>query len=129
MTEPAPAAVAPAMAAVVPTPTRNRLGITALVLVLITVALPIIAFFSAFVGALIEGAEGDNVAWAAIGAFLIVAAGASFIAPIAILGIILGIISLFRPGQRKVQGVLAIVFGIVPALCILGLPVAIDTFF
>jgi hypothetical protein len=128
MTEPAPAA-APGMAAVVPTPTRNRLGITALVLVLITVALPIIAFFVAFIGALIEGAEGDNIGWAAIGAFLIVAAGSSLIAPLAILGIVLGIISLFRPGQRKVPGVLAIVFGIVPALFILGLPVAIDTFF
>ncbi len=128
MTEPAPAAV-PGMAAVVPTPARNRLGITALVLVLITVALPIIAFFVAFIGALIEGAEGDNTGWAAIGAFLIVAAGSSLIAPLAILGIVLGIISLFRPGQRKVPGVLAIVFGIVPALFILGLPVAIDTFF
>ncbi len=128
MTEPAPAA-APGMAAVVPTPARNRLGNTALVLVLITVALPIIAFFVAFIGALIEGAEGDNIGWAAIGAFLIVAAGSSLIAPLAILGIVLGIISMFRPGQRKVPGVLAIVFGIVPALFILGLPVAIDTFF
>ena len=41
----------------------------------------------------------------------------------------LGIISLFRQGQRKLQSVLAIVLGILPALFILGLPVAIDTFF
>jgi hypothetical protein len=126
MTEPAPA---PAAASVVPTPTRNRLGVSALVLVLITVALPVIGFIVFFIGALIEGAEGDNVGWAAIGAFVVTAAASSLIAPVAILGIALGIVSLFRPGQRKLQGVLAIVFGIVPALFILGLPVAIDTFF
>jgi hypothetical protein len=126
MTEPVPA---PAMAAVAPTPTRNRIGTAALILVLITVALPILGFFVAFIGALVEGAEGDDIGWAAIGAFLIVGAASSLIAPLAILGIVLGIVSLFRPGQRKVPGVLAIVFGIVPSLFILGLPVAIDTFF
>ena len=41
----------------------------------------------------------------------------------------LGIVSLFRAGQRKLQGILAIVLGIVPALLILVLPAAIDTFF
>ncbi len=128
MTEPAPAA-SPAMAPVVPTPTRNRLGTAALILVLITVALPIVGFVVAFVGALIEGAEGDNVGWAAIGAFLIVGAASSLIAPLAMLGVVLGIIGLFRPGQRKVAGILAIVFGIVPSLFILGLRVAIDSFF
>jgi hypothetical protein len=126
MTEPVPA---PAAAPVVPTPTRNRLGIAALILVLITIALPVVALIVGFIAALVEGAEGDDVGWSAIGAFIIAGAVSSLIAPVAILGIVLGIISLFRPGQRKVQGVLAIVLGIVPALFILGLPVAIDTFF
>lgn len=126
MTEPVPT---PAMAPVVPTPTRNRLGIAALVMVLITIALPIVGVIVAFIGALIEGAEGDNIAWAAIGAFLITAAASSLIAPLAMLGVVLGIVSLFLRGRRKLQGILAIVFGIVPSLFILGLPVAIDTFF
>lgn len=116
-------------APIIPTPTRNKLGIAALIIVLVTYALPIIVLIVAFVAALIEGAEGDNVGWSAIGAFIIAAGAASLLAPIAILGIVLGIISLFRTGQRKVQGVLAIVLGIVPALFILGLPTAIDTFF
>jgi len=119
----------PAMAPVVPTPSRNRLGIAALVMVLITIALPIVGFIVAFIGALIEGAEGDNIAWAAIGAFLITAAASSLIAPLAMLGIVPGIVSLFLRDKRKLQGILAIVFGIVPSLFILGLPVAIDTFF
>jgi len=132
MTEPVPApgpGPAPAMAPVIPTPTRNRLGIAALVLVLITIALPIIAFIVFVVASAIEGAEGDDLGYQVIGAFFITAAASSLIAPLAILGIVLGIVSQFRPGQRRLQGVLAIVFGIVPALFILGLPVAIDTFF
>ena len=126
MTEPVlPPPVAPGP----PTLARNKLGITALVLVLITVALPIIAFVLFLIGAVIEGAEGDNFAYSVIGALLITGAASSLIAPIAILGLILGVISLFRTGQRKVQGILAIVFGVVPSVFILGLPVAIDTFF
>jgi hypothetical protein len=116
-------------APVIPTPTRNKLGIAALVVVLVTIALPLVVLIVAFIAALIEGAEGDNVGWSAIGAFIIAAGASSLLAPIAILGIVLGIISLFRAGQRKLQGVLTIVLGIVPALFILGLPVAIDTFF
>ena len=125
MTEPTPA---PATAPVVPTPTRNRLGVVALVLVLITVALPVIGFIVFVVAASIEGAEGDAFGYAVLGAFFFIPVASSFIAPIAILGIVLGIISLFRKGQRKLQGVLAIIFGIVPALMITLLPVAIDNF-
>jgi hypothetical protein len=116
-------------APVIPTPTRNRLGIAALILVLVTYALPIIGFIVFVIASIIEGAEGDDIGYAVLGAFFITAAASSLIAPVAILGIVLGIISLFRAGQRKLQGVLAIALGIVPALFILGLPVAIDTFF
>jgi hypothetical protein len=126
MTEPVlPPPVAPGP----PSLSRNKLGITALVLVLIAVVLPIIAFVLFLIGAVIEGAEGDDFGYSVIGAFLITGAASSLIAPIAILGLILGVISLFRPGQRKVQGILAIIFGVVPSVFILGLPVAIDTFF
>ena len=110
-------------------PTRNKLGIVALVLVLITIALPIIGSIVFVIAAAIEGAEGDNLGYAILGAFFFIPVAASLIAPIAIVGIVLGIISLFRTGQRKVQGILAIILGIVPALLIFLLPTAIDTFF
>ncbi len=136
MTEPAPA---PATAPVVPTPTRavparavparNKLGIAALVLVLITVVLPIIGFIVFVIAASIEGAEGDSFGYAIVGAIFFVPVASSLIAPVAILGIVLGIVSLFLKGRRKVQGVLAIILGIVPSLTAFLLPTAIDTFF
>lgn len=120
-------------APVIPTPTpavptRNKLGIAALVLVLITVALPIIGFVVFLIAASLEGAEGDSFGYAVIGAIFFIPVASALIAPIAILGIVLGIVSLFRAGRRKVQGVLAIIFGIVPAAMIMLLPVAIDNF-
>jgi hypothetical protein len=129
MTEPASAPSTPAVAPVVPTLERNKLGIAALVLVLITLALPIVGFIAFVIGAVAEGAEGDNLGYDIIGAFFLTAAATSVIAPIAIVGVVLGIVSLFRAGKRKLQGILAIVLGVVPSLLILGLPVAIDTFF
>jgi hypothetical protein len=111
-----------------PVPARNGIGITALVLVLITIALPIIGFIVFVIAASVEGAEGDDLGYAILGGFFFIPVASSFIAPIAILGIVLGIISLFRRGRRKVQGILAIIFGIVPALMITLLPVAIDNF-
>jgi hypothetical protein len=116
-------------APVVPAPTRNKLGIAALILVLVTYALPIIGFIVFVIASIIEGAEGDDIGYAVLGAFFVTAGLSAVIAPIAILGIVLGVISLFRHGQRKVQGILAIVLGIVPAAFVIGLPATIDSFF
>jgi ABC-type proline/glycine betaine transport system permease subunit len=51
------------------------------------------------------------------------------VAPIAIAGVALGIASLFRQGQRKVQGVLAIVLGAIPSAAVFGIPATLDSFF
>jgi hypothetical protein len=118
----------PAAPAVAPTPARNRLGIAALVLVLITIALPILGSIVFVIAASIEGAEGDNLGYAILAAFFFIPVASAFIAPIAILGVLLGIISLFRRGQRKVQGILAIILGIYPSVLIFLLPTAIDNF-
>ena len=109
--------------------TRNRLGIAALIIVLIAIALPIIGFIVFTIGASIEGAEGDDLGYAILGGFFLAFAGTAFVAPIAIVGVVLGVVSLFRQGQRKLQGILAIVFGALPAVAIFGLPAAIDSVF
>lgn len=116
-------------APVIPAPQRNRLGIAALVIVIIAIVLPIIAFVVFSVAASIEGAEGDDLGYAILGGFFISAAVVAFVSPIAIAGVVLAVVALFRRGRRKVQAVLALVFGIVPALTVLGLPAAIDSFF
>ncbi len=120
----APVVPAPTRAA----PERNKLGIAALVLVLITVALPIVGFIVFVIAASIEGAEGDNLGYAILGAFFFIPVASALIAPIAIVGVVLGIVSLFLKGRRKLQGILAIILGLVPSSLILLLPVAIDNF-
>jgi len=124
MTEPVAATVP-----VVPTLGRNRVGIAALILVLVAIALPIIVFIVFLIASLGAGARGDDVGWAGLGGFFIAVASITFVSPIAIVGVVLGIVALFRHGQRKPQAILAIVFGIAPALAVFGIPAAIDTLF
>jgi hypothetical protein len=116
-------------APVIPAPQPNGLGIAALVIVIAAIVLPIIAFVVFTVAASIEGAEGDDLGYAILGGFFVSAAVVAFVSPLAITGVVLAIIALFRKGRRKVQAILALVFGIVPALTVLGLPTAIDSFF
>lgn len=118
-----------AAAPVVPTPTRNRLGIAALVLVLIAIALPILAFIVFTIASIASGAQGDDIGYAVLGAYFFSIAIITFVAPIAIIGVVLAIVALTRRGHRKLQAILAIVFGAIPALAIFGLPAAIDTLF
>src|SRR4051812_41998303 len=103
MTSPDAAAVAP----VVATPQRNRLGIVAMVLVLIAIVAPLLVFIVATIAAAADGARGDDLGWAAIGSFFIAGASIAFISPLAILGVILGIVAVRRPGLRKVQALVA----------------------
>ncbi|MEO5921673.1 MAG: hypothetical protein ABIQ01_11085 [Pseudolysinimonas sp.] len=126
MTEPAPAS---AVAPVAPTPARNRLGVAALVLVLVTLAVPIIVFIVFVVGSIVAGAQGDAIGYAALGAFFVAGGASAIVAPVAILGVVLGIVAVLQKGKRKLQGVLAIVLGIAPALFVFGLPTAIDYLF
>ncbi len=116
-------------APVVPTLQRNGLGIAALVIVLIPIVLPILSFVVFSVAASIEGAEGDDIGYAILGGFFVSAAVVAFVSPLAIAGVVLAIVALFRTGRRKVQAILALVLGIVPALTVFGLPTAIDSFF
>ena len=118
-----------ATAPVVPTPKRNRVGIAALVLVLIAIAVPVLVFIVTTIAASIEGAEGDAVGWNIIGGVVIAGISVTVVSPIAIVGVVLGIIAVARKGYRKLQGVLAIVLGAAPALAIFGLPAGIDSLF
>lgn len=118
-----------ATAPIVATPQRNRLGIVALVLVLIAIAAPIVTFLVVVIGASASGAQGDDVGWAVLGAWFFSFGVASAAGPVALAGVVLAVIALLRPGLRKVQGVLALILGVVPAFLTLFLPATIDTLF
>jgi len=114
-------------APVIPTPKRNRLGIAALVLVLIAIALPILSFIVFTIGSAVSGVQGDDLGYAILGAFFVSAAAVAVVAPIAIVGVVLAIVALTRTGLRKLQAVIALVLGIIPALAVFYLPAAIDS--
>ena len=125
MTSPEPVAVAPATPAL----QRNRLGIAALVLALIAIAVPVLVFIATTIAASIEGAEGDSLGWNILGGFIIAGVSSTFIAPVAIVALVLGIVALTRTGKRKVQAIIAIVLSVGPALLVLGAPAAFDSMF
>lgn len=116
-------------APLVATPQRNRVGIAALILVLIAIALPVLSFLVFTIASAVSGAQGDDLGYAVLGAFFLAAGVSALAAPIAIIGIVLAIIALTRRGHRKVQAVIAVVLGVVPALAAIGIPATIDTLF
>lgn len=111
---------------------RNRLGLIALLLVIVAFLVPI----GFLVGGIISIATdpnppvGDNVGWAALGAAVFMLFGVAVSAPIAIGGIVIGIVSLTRKNVGKVLGIIAIILGTPYALVgLVLLPPALSLFF
>ena len=113
-------------------PTKfNRVGLVGLLLVILALLAP----FGFLIGGIatiandVNSAVGDNAGWAAIGAIAFMLFGAAVSAPVALVGAIVGIVSLFRRGHGKVLGIVAIVLGVPYGLIfLLLLPTAISLF-
>jgi hypothetical protein len=108
---------------------RNRLGIAGSVLVLVAFVIPLIVLVVAII--LIASdpnpPTGDNIGWAGIGALLFMFIAAALAAPLAVIGGVLGIVSLFAKNRGKVFGVLAIVLGLPYGIIFsLGIPAALS---
>ena len=70
---------------------------------------------------------GDNIGWAGLGALLFMFIAAAIASPLAVIGGILGIISLTLKNRSKIFGVLAIVLGLPYGIVmLLSLPAAIS---
>lgn len=116
------------------TTSRNRIGVVAFILVLFVLAAPIVtSIVTAIVGAAsgsTGGSTADAAGWAVLGGFILGAVALALVSPIAVIGVALAIISLFRRRGRNALGIWALVLGILPA--IIGpflIPAAIDTLF
>lgn len=101
-------------------PGRNVLGIIGLILVLLAVAAPIVGFIYVQVngGWPGERLSGGLSGFAQLSGFFFAIVVSSFASFPAIVGVILGIVSLTRTGRRKLQGILAIALGAIPSLAI-----------
>jgi hypothetical protein len=113
---------------------RNRVGVVAFVLVLFVLAAPIVtAIVTAIVGAAsgsTGGSTADATGWSVLGGFILGAVALALVSPIAVIGVVLAIVSLFRRRGRNALGIWALVLGILPA--IIGpflIPAALDTLF
>jgi hypothetical protein len=113
---------------------RNRVGLVAFILVLIALAAPIVvAIVTAIVGTASGSTGGsavDAAGWSVLGGFILGAVALALISPLAVVGVVLAVISLFRRRGRNALGVWALVLGILPAVT--GpflIPVALDTLF
>lgn len=105
----------------VPARTRNRLGILALVLALVVALAPVFGWLiTGVVGAVQSSSPGDAGYLAIIGGLLVFLGLVSLLSPLAAAAVVIGVVSLFRPG-RKTPGVVAIVIGAFGCLGFFGL--------
>ncbi len=119
-----------AAAAAPPAPTpvkrpRNRIGITALVLALITVVVPIIAWIVLWiVGAAEANTADDAIYIGLLGGMVVFFGTISLLSPLSVIALVLGIVSLFRPGSKG-PGIFAIIIGAIGTFGLFGLPLAL----
>ena len=105
---------------------RNGLGVAALVVVLVAIAAPLLTWIVAAIVGSVQSSSVDDAVWVGVIGGGIIALGlASLLAPVAVVGVALGVASLFRRGHAKTPGVVAIVLGIVPSLFLAGLPLVL----
>lgn len=108
--------------AVVPVRRRNRLGLVALVLALVVALAPFVAWIVvAIVGSVEASSTDDAIYVGLLGGFVIFAGVMAVVAPLAVVAVVLGIVSLFRPGS-KAPGIVAIVFGALGSVGLFWLP-------
>jgi hypothetical protein len=120
MIEPEAVSVPIAPSATLERPARNRLGLAGLILVVIAVFVPVIAFAVVSVIAVTEGPQtADGAGWGVLAGVFSGGLGFGLAGPIALVGTVLGIVSLFRAGQGKALGIVAIVLG--APLAVVGL--------
>ena len=122
-TEPATSPYAAAVSAPVAKKAHNKLGFAALIIVLVAAIVPPVAFIVAVIATLVDPnvPESMDLGWTILGAFVISGLSFGVTGPIALVGVILGIVSLFRKGRSKAVGIVSIVIG--TPLAVIGLSV------
>jgi len=102
-------------------PARNGVGIAGLVLVILSFLAPIAIVIVGFVTSNNVSESRDyGVGGIVIGVVIAIVVAAIVALVLDALGIILGIVSLFREGKSKVVGIVAIVLGLIPAAASFG---------
>ncbi|WP_309712532.1 hypothetical protein [Pseudolysinimonas sp.] len=105
---------------------RNRVGIAALVLALFAAFAPVVTWIVVAIFGAIESSSVDDAIYVGLlGGMIFFFGVIALLSPISFAALVLGVISLFRPGS-KAPGVVAIVFGAIGTLGAFGLPVVLS---
>jgi hypothetical protein len=101
---------------------RNRVGIVAVVLALVAAVAPLVAWIGVAVVSAVEASSVDDAVYeGGIGGMIIFLGVVSLLSPLSAAALVLGIVSLFRPGARA-PGIVAIILGVFGSLGLFGLP-------
>lgn len=105
---------------------KNKVGIAALILILVAAAIPLVIVVGTWISAAVDfPGDVDNVVYVGLIGGAILGFGAfALVSPIALVAAVLGVVSLGRPGS-KVPGILALIFGVLGAFGLFGLPVVL----
>lgn len=106
-------------------PPRNRVGVVALVLALVAAIAPLVVWIIvAIVGAVESSTFDEAVYLGLLGGMIVFFGVVAVLSPVSFSAVVLGVISLFRPGG-KAPGIVAIVIGVFGSLGLFWLPVVL----
>jgi hypothetical protein len=102
---------------------KNRLGIVALILTLLAAVTPLVIVIVVWILGVTEYPDDlDNAIYVGfLGGMVFFFGAVVLLAPLSFVGLVLGIVSMWRPGS-KAPGVVAIIIGVIGSIGLFGFP-------
>jgi hypothetical protein len=102
---------------------KNRLGIVALILTLLAAVTPLVIVIVVWILGVTEYPDDlDNAIYVGfLGGMVFFFGAVVLLAPLSFVGLVLGVVSMWRPGS-KAPGVVAIIIGVIGSIGLFGFP-------
>lgn len=102
---------------------KNKLGIAALILTLLAAIAPIVIVIVVWILGVTEYPDDfDNAVYVGfLGGFVFFFGTIALLSPLSFVGLVLGIVSMWRPGS-KAPGIVAIIIGVIGSIGLFGFP-------
>lgn len=102
---------------------KNKLGIAALILTLLAAIAPLVIVIVVWILGVTEYPDDfDNAVYVGfLGGFVLFFGTIALLSPLSFVGLVLGIVSMWRPGS-KAPGIVAIVIGVIGSIGLFGFP-------
>ena len=102
---------------------KNKLGIAALILTLLAAIAPIVIVIVVWILGVTEYPDDfDNAVYVGfLGGFVFFFGTIALLSPLSFVGLVLGIVSMWRPGS-KAPGIVAIILGVIGSIGLFGFP-------